>query len=323
MSSYTNNLYKTTLEFSELLVLLILQQSGMIFGGYVRDRILREHCILEFNKIISIDDPEYNTKFYNCCILPELSDRILTSTDIDCLLTKKSMGNILHELRYVHNFTIRKVFKRSPCKYIPSFKHISANAYTHYRYKISSYNRNIINQLKYMGIDEATINSVKSQNNYVNIVLDFIVSNDGQLPSDPFLVPIDFECNGFYLKNSVNMPLLSRQVCNIPKSSISNYYKRVSEVYNSIYNQEAVCVMPDNVRIRKMIAKGFKIKKFPIMLPFKKNEDKYDDVCIICLSELDIEHLKTVCCNLHIHTNCYNDLFNNDNTCKVKCPVCK
>ncbi len=310
------------LEFNDLICSSILKHNGVIFGGYIRDHILRNHCISEFNKVFNPTCVDYDTTFSNLKILPELRDRMIVSNDIDCLITKRRMNAILNELRYDHNLCIRKVFKRDPCKYIPSFNEIDSGNYCHYRYCIQSYNPNILNQLKFLGISNSVINDIRYTKVIIKITVDFIVCLDNKLPADPFLVPIDFKCNGFYVKKTMELPLLTSQISS-HSDCISENYKRLKSIYDNIYNKVAVCVSPDKVRINKMVMKGYKITQIPICSPFTIIPDSHDDVCIICLSDLATNHIVTNCCKTHLHHSCYDELYLSSISNTIECPICK
>jgi hypothetical protein len=86
-SKYAKNAWK----MMSVLKKLILEQNGMIFGGFVRDSIIHDHFAQLYYKHCLSNDIEYDVKhsqYSNPLFVPTTADRLIVPSDIDCFMTE-------------------------------------------------------------------------------------------------------------------------------------------------------------------------------------------------------------------------------------------
>jgi hypothetical protein len=147
------------------------------------------------------------------------------------------------------------------------------------------------------------------------------------MPEHPFLVDVDFECNGWYLKyqddvnasDTLRCPLLSPSL--LENLTPVQQLKKYQQVKEDTIARVARAVNPDRVRSDKMRIKGYTLVNMPLPKPFVLCNERVDDACVICLEELQREHVKSTCCSVRMHSDCFKEM--EENQSFVKCPVCK
>lgn len=254
----------------------ILAHGGTIFGGHVRDTILREAHSSEYvTKGIICD--KYNAYmspalYDDPTFLPEYRGRMMVSTDIDCYMVSHRLRDFFRDLDTA-NIWIHVLFEREDAKrYLPSID-VANGVLRHIRCVVCN-----------------------TRPFYIDIMV--ARCRDFHLYSPPF-GHIDFECNGLILTNA-GMTMSPNLY---PELSVIERYDKLGMIIGDIKHMNAVYVDAEDLtayRIEKMQSKGWRIN-FKIIQKDTKEKDK--DMCIICHDEIDADY-KLPCCSAHYHPRC-------------------
>lgn len=268
---------------------MILNNGGIIYGGHVRDLILRE-------------------------LRPDKSDVI--SSDIDCYMVAHSIDDFMADIKRA-KFCSKMVFKRKDAKaYLPSLN-IPDDVLAHIRLQVSCYDEDKCKDVV-GAINDVVCETVRRRfdrrihkfaNSLTNVgveplMIDIMVATcrDYCRFSPPF-GNIDFECNSLIMtKNGIQLsshlsPLLS---------STTRHYK-LDAIIEDVKAMRAVYVNAEDAsdrRVQKMLRKGWTIP-----LKFIEKAMSVGDMCIICHDEFgaDEPHCKLKCCNARYHRQCLVD----------------
>jgi len=289
------------------LVAEILHCYGKVFGGYARDILISS----------ATKDSD---------VLPK---------DIDCVMHMDNLQELISRINRMTFCNVMVMFNREATRYLSNFNSLAFEV-RHIRLDVSYEPWVGVLDLKtripalYEHIMSATSSNIcfeAVKGTHVSIDVLVLPDNVG-MPEDPFLTPIDFECNGWYLKMAGNddgkfeiQRCLTSQLSN-PNCSNAEWMKTVARVSNDTIKRIAVAVEPDNERIRKMVSSGFELRNVSLEYPYI-NENEYDkeDTCLLCLDELkDTDVVASACCGAKIHQSCYIDLVANG---EVMCLICK
>lgn len=290
-----------TFILKKLIADAVIGVGGIIFGGFVRDTIRRQHC----RKLKQIFDSSTDLD----SDIPELDDADLEPTDIDCALSKKKQKLLKKKLRELGLLVSR------------SETNSEYDEYQHIRWEVSTHFADITNTLSklspHTAADWDTIEKT--------VIVDIMPENYNEKDYHPFVDAIDFRCNAFFFKQQLDakydeVPILS--ACMFPDSATpEEQLTTISDCLSDIYKKQAVVVeLAPSIRIDKMRAKGYVVRNYPIWEPFVKLKEIADDECFVCLEKLDIASLKSECCSAKLHCDCYNDLISD--TLQAKCPIC-
>lgn len=310
----------------------ILFDGGYIFGGYVRDTMKRSYFAKKLKKAM----PQCTqSQYQNAEFSPMTKDRLTIPDDIDCVMTKKGLESFLkHISGPIHNLSVLKVFEKEPLKYLKNFKKPEDSNMVHFRYVVKT---NLVGCLKQMktfcpelykqikaSLCECEHACPERQITDTSIKLDVLCVDDSFEITEPFFAEIDFECNGLYYKGPITnpkeffeIPHFSKQI--LPDTlSVDERIKKIDSIMSDIYNNIAVCVSPDNVRLVKMKKKGYTLVNMPIREPFVKIQ-MAEDECIVCLEVQNGDGVKSICCGVKLDMLCYDRLSQHN----LRCPICK
>lgn len=247
---------------------MILAHGGTIFGGHVRDRILREAHSKEYvtKEIISDSSLYHNPAFH-----PEYRGRMVVSADIDCYMVSHHLRSFFRDME-TSNLWTHVLFEREDAKrYLPTID-VPDGVLRHIRCIVCH-----------------------AQPFYIDMMV--AKCRDFYLYAPPF-GNIDFECNGLILTSAgiAMSPNL------YPELSLTERHTKLDMIIEDIKRMNAVYVDPEELtayRIDKMQSKGWSID-FKIV---KKEEMSKGDMCIICHDEEGADY-KLPCCSARYHPRC-------------------
>jgi hypothetical protein len=314
MSSSTKESY----DFRRHVETIILKNGGIIFGGHVRDTILRDAHVNDYHIECIISNKDCNSRelFNDPTFHPELKGRLVTSRDIDCYMPAPAAKEMISDL-HAASITTRVVFERNDAKkYLPELD-IPYGILKHVRYMVYP----VAKQPKRRSPFSIFCTSVQEAvEDIAPFHIDLLTarSSDFHLFYPPFGL-IDFECNGLLMTTTG----ISMSPCMYPHLSALSRHHKIDVIIDDIRNMRAVYVDAESLttrRIKKMAAKGWAIQR-----NFIKTCDSSDDVCIICHD--DAPSYKLTCCNARYHRHCLVQAMCGDNEfCMertMQCIMCK
>lgn len=330
---------KYTWKLNKLIANIILDNDGIIFGGWVRDSYLHDKYAQEYYSLDQPDNILYNPNFYNDkSFHPELYNRTLIPNDIDAFMTELNFNKLKEDIS--KNKLNGYIVKKNNCdkymdnldeKYTDNISHITyiINVMDYYKAcfikdLIKKNLNSILHDILKENINEFIDKLVDKCSNINNIKIDFFVSNDNKIYEPPFGPP-DFECNGLILTKygySLSAKLYPEIKGFFDRHEILNKIMKHMENNIAFYTGDCEVKNFDNNRIIKFIKKEWNIEGHYIK--YINTTDKYDGYCIICHGELENkDHLKVKCCDARYHSKCLSNAYNNIKDTTTKCIMCK
>lgn len=287
---------------------LVVENEGIVFGGYVRDSIIHDHYAKLYYKHaaeVPIGLSLYNITTYH----PETALRCLTPTDVDCFFESEDRYNDFVTSLTRSNFYVDTKWSRDAKQYIRGIQ-VSAGELVHKRLKVTAKQLlSVIAHRLYTDVPSSIrIESIQLLRNirklvpqaadaiYVDVMVQTATCRRTLHP--PFNA-LDFDCNGLMLNKSG--PCL----CHELNQGLGAYdsYKRMSDIIDGIV-QKRTTVMRQLVplcRYKKMLGKGWRLSGSFVVSSTAED----DDQCIICTEKLkDHECWKLSCCNAKYHIHC-------------------
>jgi hypothetical protein len=270
---------------------IIFKYRGIIFGGYVRDTIIREHyCNLYWKNEKNLRK-DFNS-LWNEKNDPETLPRTIVPNDVDvCLYEEKDVENMMGEITTI----IYQQFGSENVKITKTLLSKDDNSYTERpRGSLHKYDYEII-----VGGIPYICSGVQ-----INIRLDIVVSYNRMMP--PFN-KLDFLCNGFVMTGNRIINLSSSTGTEIDKLSLLEKkeieYKIIKDMvkFKTDYCMQYPVVQTDDIfrgvkyneqafkRIQKMVSRNnmwtignmpIIIEEYAVSLP--KNTINYKSCCICC-----------------------------------------
>jgi len=346
---------KVTYKYQKLIYDILIFEEVGIFGGFIRDFILRDNGAKEFydslnneNNDTKIIDELYVNKYYH----PEsYEDRNIVINDIDTVLTEEQFENIKKKLNN-NRFSFKIKEFENIIEYIP----INTNYIIKYKaIYISNKNRSL-NFFEYMinnkmkdifgseiiqvlNLHCEKFNYIKDMLNdlnndlpYFSFKIDaFIIENKNKHLLNQTLdlftgINTDFYCNSLrQIGNtiSLNKELISKLIISSETNYITNIFDATKIVFDQILSRIAKPILlPTNCRIEKMLNKNFKIIKsnFNILERVRNKE-----TCIICRISLNKGEyaLKLKCCTATYHDKCLDKMYICNTKETLRCPQCR
>lgn len=345
-----DHLRKSEWKIKQAIANIILGVGGTIFGGFVRDTLLHDHCAKKYYD--KVKEEGFSDSVKNICyndetVYPETKDRVLIPNDIDCYLENAEMLARFESSLNKHKYSYHRVFVRqNASEYIPRLN-VPDNSLIHLRYKVycfdhtAKYNlKNII--LNMVPLEFRTlctqhvtecINNIYDTSSAVKCVnIDALVKKNPDLQLEPPFGNIDFECNALVLTKegirvSTQLPINHGIV-----EATARAFK-LTEIIQDITQKRAVVARNehpmDYYRFQKMQRKGWTIitnleviEKISYPPP-----PKYEhDICIICHDNFEGNFYKLTCCSTKYHKDCLLQAINNGTSAMsltMCCIVCK
>lgn len=305
----------------------IIENNGIIFGGFVRDSIIHDHfssCYYQKNEESDVSEDDANENYTNVTYMPETIGRLVIPNDIDCYMAEKDYNVFINSLKE-HRLKCKVIFNRSASEYINGFEKITRDDLKHRRIHIQLDINNVVRELYALPIK---FDRQPFEHRLVNltpppIVVDVITSMYPR--DDPFITDLDFECNGLYISKH------GLSICPALSKGLSEYNKWIetNRIVNDIICQVAVYMHPNgtnpniSTRTNKLIESGWTIEDH-LKCVTSVSDGSYDGHCIICHESVPKVHYKLTCCDARYHGYCLKRVFQLDhNTFKQECIMCK
>jgi hypothetical protein len=314
------NMEQIRFDMHMVIINLLLSCNGTIYGGAVRDIILRKHVEKKFKKKNSGISREEYIKLYNDRnYQKELVDRLLIPNDIDAyvdIIEYEKLMSVLDD----SGFTT----KEEVCENYPT----ESEFYTHIRLEIKSCSlKHVIHKIKsnlpkhlsFLFEDDSLVKKYKVFTDMKPLYVDLFLLDDGDKTNDPF----EFMCNNLiWNKHGFSV---SKKLC----ENNNPFYNEIqkNQIIEQIHNKIAViplypkmkkygCI--HNLRVKKIIEKGYTIEGFANFSYI--NDNSYNGHCIICHDKFSKKHYKMKCCDARFHTHCIVDMYNSGTT--NRCIMC-
>jgi hypothetical protein len=280
------------------------KHDGLIFGGYVRDTILHDHAAKLFydslkemqNEPRPSNDDLYQDKTYR----PDLLDRFLVPTDIDCYMTDDNKTALLETLE--ENSLVRS--KND----VPSM------------YGINDKNLKLMRVA--IGVSPF-ISSLLKLPNRTSFCVDIIYTTAEKYSTyTPPFTDYDFVCNTLQMRQ--NNIFVSRQVCEKKSALDRNEY--LQHVILDIIEKKAVCgERIPKWRMKKMLQKGWSLvhEHYTVEKILVTVEGEGEEECPICIESFkkgDFQLRRSCCTNAIFHVAC---LKKSIRSCSARCPACR
>jgi hypothetical protein len=291
------NLNKVKYLMMEKLVVIFVENGGVIFGGWIRDKIVHDHFAAKFHKAkMNMDkysDPEYH---------PETKLRLLVANDIDVFIrgNKDDVRRLFDDLETKGYKVVEKDVKQ---KYL-------ANANLDHR-KIEI----VIKGMNAMGIR-------------MRISVDILFSEEENI--EPPFGNLDLLCNGLIMdKSGIRLstqtgdwmdkwshPARKREELEILEK-MTKLRSDIARV-NDDESENRKILRID--RIIRMQERGWKVNN-GIFYPAEKCHNSDVKTCISCSGDTTSEYVvKFKCCGVHIHHICLCRLMRDPTP---QCPKCE
>jgi hypothetical protein len=307
---------------------LIIENNGLIFGGFVRDSIIHDHFSTSYykkNEESSVTDEEAKQKYTIVSYMPETLGRLVVPNDIDCFMVQNDYNMFINSLKD-HRLKCTVLFNRTASEYINGFEKVNEDSLKHRRIHVQVDVNHVIKELYALPIkfDRQPLEQQIVDLIPPAIVVDVITSLYPR--NDPFLTDLDFECNGLYMSKH------GLSICSSLSKGLSEYNKWVetNRIVNDIISRVAIYMHPDGTnpniakRANKFIERGWKIEDFLRCMTSVLEKD-YDGYCIICHENLPEVHFKLTCCDARYHGHCLKRVVVevDNNPFKKECVMCK
>lgn len=288
---------------------LVVQNDGVVFGGYVRDCIIHDHYAHIYYSEAADSNVirNYNVLSYH----PESALRTTIPNDIDCFFeSSDDFTNFVSDLQTNH-FGVEVKWSRDATRYLRDIN-VRRGELLHKRLKISakqivsllgSLRSQVPSSIKYDSIllIKRLVESLPPVTSAIYV--DALVETDEcvRILHPPFNA-IDFDCNGLLLSKS------GLALCYDLSDGLGAYdaFVRMSSIVKNILIKKTK-VNPRSVpmyRYRKMWYKGWLIEGYIVHVC----DAEEDDRCIICTERLTNDNcFKLVCCNAKYHMQCLNN----------------
>ena len=247
---------------------IAIQNKGKIFGGYVRDFILKDEASKEFYKAHKAED------FSNPEVSPETSDRLLIPSDIDVHFKThaeyKKFRMSLNRGFFVSNVTITENF------------YTTGNQVKHIKLTVR------LGVSKHLPLVKEILDSC---------LPDFSVNVDVIVCSGDANTLLDFECNGLIMDNT-GIHLCTQMIGSLSGIGV---HRTFMKVLDDIKHKRAVVVTFNPKRWDKMAEKP---NGWDLLGSSVEKIHKGGDMCIICHEIIESDVYKFDCCKAKYHLNC-------------------
>ena len=271
---------------------MILENDGMIFGGFVRDSIRHDHFATQFYEGCAAGNVLYNNPHF----MPEAIDRMRVPKDIDCRMTETMYENLLHTFER-KKISFNLLFIRDPHSYMTNID-INDSTLKHLRLRVTINMTRVKRALNELPIG---FHEIKSP----IIMMDILTTRSGF--DQPFVSKPDFECNALYMtRHGIS---LSEHVC--PKRDFYRHELMRQQVISDIIGKKTKYLNPDPDselstsilcdRVSSMLIGGWIVEDDIVQTV---NDEKYDGHCIICHDKVQKIHFKLPCCDGRYHGKC-------------------
>jgi hypothetical protein len=277
---------------------IVIDNYGIIFGGFVRDLILREHS-LDLN------------------VMPR---------DIDIFMCEERMAEFIMDCK-MHHLVLRK---QGPAMCVSDYvPHVERDDCAFARYHVtleSSFWRRASSRFP-VSLD---VSAMIAQCEAIPPVTLDIISSEMDL-RNPFLGPPDFECNALFL-DKYGLQLGQFKVDDEDTSLLARH-RKISSIMEDIVLRRARLILPTaqhpatiieqqtafGRRAKSLMERGWTVVDSCIS---SCNEAEYAGHCILCHDTVPREHVRFMCCDARYHVDCMCSLMRSS-TFVYECPMCR
>lgn len=277
----------------------IQDTGGIIFGGYLRDKILKEHN----SKLFYKEEGAKQELFYNPEHLPELFDRMIIPNDIDCIMSMKQFDDFKDILK-------REKFALSDSNESSRNNHwniddtlLTKKSFT-VRFDVNSHIENLFSQWKVYVDISVYEGDVVAYPTYCDLACNSLIMSNRQV----FLNPNS--CKGFSITESVEL-----------LNDIINGIKEKKTKIASNISLDKEDQLADRA-LSMCMANNFRVTNENFSMVYRKSVND-DNTCYICheLVERSFE-VKRTCCNGVTHAFCLTKLKEKSKNF-YSCPHCR
>ena len=280
---------------------MVLDNNGMIFGGFVRDSIIHDYYASQFYEIAVGDK---STHLYNDSLyLPNTIDRTTVPKDIDVRMTERDFEILVEEFR-LKKIEVHLEFQRDRTLLSAYFANIHSNDLTLQHIRL------------FLTIDMEEVNRalhnlpIKVNHRFTPPVIKLDVITSKNTFSYPLISTPDFECNALYLtKHGISLA---------PEISFTNDFlkqeMKKQKIMKDIIQKKTTYLNPDpdsevsNAilihRVSTMLSNGWLIEDDIVSTV---NDNAYEGHCIICHEIVQNVHFKLHCCDARYHGKCLHN----------------
>jgi hypothetical protein len=254
--------------------------SGIIFGGMIRDEIIAEHFKSVFNTYAKTQEGKeyikgnFSAAYWDTKIHPETASRTLVANDMDVFFTNiDDADNFITEIRDI--FPNAEEINSGPLKYGGPLSNLTGKKIT------LSYN--VGKTFTFKGYD-------------IEIPIDIVIGSN-RINMEPPFNNLDMLCNGFIedkthtKKLSINtgtkidkFNLLERTIASA--KIMKDIIEFKTEICKKNYSSKHDLFYTIN-RYNKMINRGWNITNLPYKIVNNKNEECIGYDCCICSDSFD------------------------------------
>ena len=283
----------------------LLDNGGIIFGGYVRDKIIHDHYANMFYTE-SENHGDYSNPENHPASWPH---RVHMPSDIDVVITHEGFKGFRASMKTMGFHVKQKV----PSKMAEFYTDETVNGVSHTKCYVTLSTHPLLR-----GFGEL-------MESIPHIEMD-VLHKDVIKPQEaiPF-GKIDFECNSLLIVPGDLMDVRWGGI----RELVVDKHRLINRIIADIVAFKAVAVFPQKYRTKKMLNKGFKVMNNVVeLIPSRGVGEIYDGLCIICHSDFqedtNICHVKNGCCDARYHPECYsfskeksNTVYNNVQNCMM------
>ena len=261
---------------------LILQNNGVIFGGYVRDKIIHDKFAQDFYQarkntetILDYDNPMHHPESWPW--------RTLLPIDIDIAMSTRMIKNLTAAISNA-GYICRVLYTKKANIYLSSPVNLS--------------HTKLLVKLK---LHKLIYNYTSVREQIPDVMID-VIHKENLESTD--IIPFgsnDFECNSLVIScpNTLDTRLRMDPFLK---------YQKLCSIIDDTVNLKAVPVNPAPYRMQKMLKKGFTIEDRYIIVKPPRLSKTYEGRCVICFNDFTgsvNELVKNKCCDASYHLSCY------------------
>lgn len=303
---------------------IIIEEDGIIFGGFVRDKIAHDHFATLFYQKANGSIDNYANRKYD----PSTVRRLINPKDIDCYFDKKeNLDKFIQTLKnnnyIVYNHTVNDMKTYFPHikAEIGDLSHSKLlveipDVYSSLMKKLNNIFPNcMINEVKDLLREQFSEKIKKTKKTIFKIDVIVLNNQDNSKKLEPPFGSLDFECNGLLLNKYglvLCKELMNSHYMNLdPLKNINKLQSIIHDIIN--YRAKIVGKFDSTTafRYKHIISKGYTIynnvfEQLKINKPLSETNQKEDDLCVMCLENFKTTKnaFKLDCCNGKYHINC-------------------
>ena len=278
----------------------LIERNGVIFGGFVRDSILRRHHYAKFMQAVPY---QKLSKFEDAEFMPEYSGRLALPKDLNCFINPLEISPFITFMTSI-GFTVFDAEPEHDKEY------------------------DVAEDVGLMRIGISTETDTPGE--IMTVIVELMYPFDDHVVSPPF-AKLDFYCNALMLdKHNPVTPVL------MPAFSGSSASSELVEIITLMIKKRFASAIGDSVPLRRtmtMMATGWTMSANgrcitdPMAMYTGQGGnadvvevlDAEDDMCLICMDDIGSYAHKFGCCNALYHKSCMSKVVT---TCAT-CPHCR